>query len=121
LFRPWGQCIHVFFTVLIVQNQSAISRIMERSNHPCHISERRTLEPSFTEASGRFTFKIKDHKILSSKQYLPQMVVTVVSDFDNVEFFLINAFQYLEYISFHCENLFGFFSYLRRKFLHVFT
>src|ERR1700751_4936334 len=62
-----------------------MSSVMERPQHPGNINESTTFQPAFTYWPGRFTFEIEHDKILPGKKQLAKMIISMNTDFFDVD------------------------------------
>src|SRR6266545_2546543 len=63
-----------------VRVQACEARVVERTDHPSDISERRPLEPSLGEGAAGVSFEVDDREVLPGVQELAKVVVPVTPD-----------------------------------------
>src|SRR5690606_38710295 len=104
--------IHILFPDLVFQKESAISSIVKRTYHTCNIPQRRTLKSSLTITTCRLSFKIEDHKILSCKQDLSQVIIAMNTGFYHINFLSVYTLIGIKNIRSQRQNILNFFSQL---------
>ena len=62
------------FRVLL---QIELRRVIERTNHPRQIFDRRSLQTAFTESAGGFALEVDNVEVRATEQNLTEMVISV--------------------------------------------
>src|SRR6185436_14426409 len=63
--------------------ECGVTCVVERAQHAGNVTQRRMLRAALAEGSRRLSFEIDDHKIIAAYEYLPQVIVTVVTGLES--------------------------------------
>jgi hypothetical protein len=95
--------------------KTGVGRVMEGTQHPGHVAQRRAFDPPFTDRRGRVTLEIQKDKVASRPEQLTQVEITVNADAPGFEVLFDKPMVMLNNPGFQSSHLLGGWRQFRRQ------